>query len=92
MQIVVKFALIKKLRVFSIGWLELDSDFKVGFGIDSLINFSESSLPYLFDDFEVLSYFLRQAIHICLTRNYYKLSIFTQFYSLIIFLTNSHPE
>jgi hypothetical protein len=63
MKIVVELALIKKLGMFSIGLLEFDSNFEVGFNVDPLIYLTESALINFADNFVVFTYFFRHLRH-----------------------------
>lgn len=67
MKVVVEFALVDKLRVFSVDRLNLNSNFEVSLGVNSLIDLSESTLINLSDDFEILAHLLQHLRH----RNYY---------------------
>ena len=44
MEIVVQFALVEQLRMLCIFGLELDGNVEVGFCVDTLVDFAESSL------------------------------------------------
>jgi len=62
-KIVVELAFINQLGMIRVDRLNFDSDFKVGFGVDGLINLSKGSLINFSDDFEVLSDFLKHLRH-----------------------------
>jgi hypothetical protein len=57
-EVVVKLAFIYQLGVFGIDGFYLHCNFKIGLGVDCLINFSEGPFINLPDDFEVLADFL----------------------------------
>lgn len=57
-QVVIKLALINKLRVIRVDWFDLYSDFQISLGVDGLVNLAERSFIDLSGDLEVLSYFL----------------------------------
>ena len=63
MEVVVEFALVKQLGMFSFFRLKLDGYLKVGLGVDALENLSEGALIELADDFVVLAYLLRDLRH-----------------------------
>ena len=54
-EVVVKLAFVYQLGVFGIDGFYLDCNFKIGLGVDCLVDFSEGSLINLSDDFEVLA-------------------------------------
>ena len=57
-EVVVKLAFVYQLGVFGIDGFYLDCNFKIGLGVDCLINLSEGPFINLSDDFEVLADFL----------------------------------
>lgn len=63
MKVVVELALIDELWVIRIDWLNFDGNFKVGLGVDGLVDLSEGSLVNFADDFEVLPYLLQHLWH-----------------------------
>ena len=63
MQVIVQFAFIKELRMLSVGGLEFDCHLEVGFSVDALVNLAKGAFTDLSDQFEILSYFLRQMGH-----------------------------
>jgi hypothetical protein len=54
-EVVVKLAFIYQLGVFGIDGFYLHCNFKIGLGVDCLINLSEGPFINLSDDFEVLA-------------------------------------
>ena len=63
MKVIVEFALIHQLRVFSGALLEFDGNFEVGLGVDPLVDLSEGSLIKFLDNFVVLANLLRNLWH-----------------------------
>ena len=57
-EVVVKLTFVYQLGVFGIDGFYLDCNFKIGLGVDCLINLSEGPFINLSDDFEVLADFL----------------------------------
>ena len=57
-EVVVKLAFVYQLGVFGIDGFYLHCNFKIGLGVDCLINLSEGPFINLSDDFEVLADFL----------------------------------
>ena len=57
-EIVVKLTFVYQLGVFGIDGFYLHCNFKIGLGVDCLVDLSEGSLINLSDDFEVLADFL----------------------------------
>ncbi len=55
MEVVVEFTFVNKLGVIRVGRFNFDSDFKVSFGVDGLVNLSEGTFVDLSDDLEVLA-------------------------------------
>jgi hypothetical protein len=62
-KVVVEFALVHKLRMFCVGWLEFDGNFEIGLGVDALVDLSEGSLIELADDFVILADLFRNLRH-----------------------------
>jgi len=62
-KVIVEFALIHQLRVFSGALLEFDGNFEVGLGVDPLVDLSEGSLIKFLDNFVVLANLLRNLWH-----------------------------
>jgi len=58
MEVVVEFAFVYQLRVFSVHRFNLHGNFKICLSVDGLVDFSEGSFINLPDDFEVLADFL----------------------------------
>ena len=54
-EVVVKLAFVYQLGVFGIDGFYLHCNFKIGLGVDCLVDLSEGSLINLSDDFEVLA-------------------------------------
>jgi hypothetical protein len=52
-EVVVEFALIKELRMFSVDGFKLDSNLKVGLGVDALVDLSEGSFSNFPDNLEI---------------------------------------
>lgn len=63
MEVVVEFALVDELRVFSVDGLHLDCHFEVSLGVDGLVDLSEGALIDLPDDLEVFAHFLQHLRH-----------------------------
>ena len=63
MEIVVEFALVHELWVFSVGGFELDGNLQVGLGIDALEDLSKCSLIQFSDNLVISPYFLRNLRH-----------------------------
>lgn len=54
-EVVVKLAFVYQLGMFGVNGLNLHSNFKIGLGVDCLVDFSKGSLINLPDDFEILA-------------------------------------
>ena len=59
MEVVVEFALVEELGMFSAGWLEFDCHLEVGFGVYALVDLPEGPLAHLLQDLEVFTHLLR---------------------------------
>lgn len=64
MQIIVEFAFVDKLWMIGIDWFDFNSDFKIGFGVDGLVDLSEGTFVNLSDYLEVFSNFLEHLWHL----------------------------
>jgi len=71
-KVIVEFALIHQLRVFSGALLEFDGNFEVGLGVDPLVDLSEGSLIKFLDNFVVLANLLRNLRHLISIKLNYK--------------------
>ncbi len=54
-EVVVKLAFVYQLGMFGVHGFYLHCNFKIGLGVDCLVDLSESSLINLSDDFEILA-------------------------------------